>query len=243
MISIFNTILFEPLHNALTFLVSVIPGGDVGVAIIVLTIIVKLILFPLTQKSIESNRKMKMIEPELAKIKEEFKDKKEEQAKKTFELYKKYKINPFAGCLIILIQLPIIIALYYVFLKGIDFSTGNFYSFINPPEVVNMNFLGLIDMQAKSLILAILAAVSQFFQTRLSMPQLAPKTGKEEGFAGSLKRSMDLQMRYFLPVFIGIVAYQVQAAVALYWVISNLFTIGQELILKPWKKQNEQLKS
>ena len=75
------------------------------------------------------------------------------------------------------------------------------------------------------------------------MPQLAPKTGKEEGFAGSLKRSMDLQMRYFLPVFIGIVAYQVQAAVALYWVISNLFTIGQELILKPWKKQNEQLKS
>ena len=84
MISIFNTILFEPLHNALTFLVSVIPGGDVGVAIIVLTIIVKLILFPLTQKSIESNRKMNMIEPELAKIKEEFKDKKKKQTKKNF---------------------------------------------------------------------------------------------------------------------------------------------------------------
>ena len=241
MLSLFNTALFEPLHNALAFLVSIMPGGDIGLAVIILTVIVKLILYPLTQKSIESNRKMKLLEPELKKIKEEYKDKKEEQAKKTFELYKQNKINPFAGCLIILIQLPIIIALYYVFLKGLDFTSG-LYSFITPPTVINPNFLGLIDMGAHSLILAILAGVTQFFQTRLSMPKAEPRGEKDNSFQGSLKRSMDLQMRYFLPLFIGFVAFQVQAAVALYWVTSNTFTIGQELI-GSWKKSKTQLKS
>jgi len=242
MTSLFNAILFKPLHNALAFLISYIPNHDVGLAIVILTIIVKVILYPLTQKSIEANRKMKLLEPELKKIKEEYKDKKEEQAKKTFELYKANKINPFAGCLIILIQLPIIIALYYVFLKGLSFPPESLYSFIKPPQTINLNFLGLIDIGQKSLILAILAAVTQFIQTNLSWPKIKP-TEEDQSFQGSLKRSMDLQTRYFLPLFIGFIAYSVAGAVALYWVVSNLFTIGQELILKPWKKSSIQLKS
>ncbi|HXK35336.1 MAG TPA: YidC/Oxa1 family membrane protein insertase [Candidatus Paceibacterota bacterium] len=243
MISLFNTVLFEPLHNALAFLVAIIPGGDIGLAIIILTIIVKLILYPLTKRSIDSNRKMKLLEPELAKIKEEYKDKKEEQAKKTFELYKQNKINPFAGCLIILIQLPIIIALYYVFLKGLDFSSESLYSFVTAPTIIKTQFLGLVDMGSKSLILAILAGITQYLQTALSMPKTKKEAKKDDSFSGSLKRSMDLQMRYFLPLFIGFVAFQVQAAVALYWVTSNIFTIGQELYARPWKISKEQLKS
>src|SRR3972149_4266498 len=236
MISLFNTVLFEPLHNALAFLVAIIPGGDIGLAIIILTIIVKLILYPLTKRSIDSNRKMKLLEPELAK-------KKEEQAKKTFELYKQNKINPFAGCLIILIQLPIIIALYYVFLKGLDFSSESLYSFVTAPTIIKTQFLGLVDMGSKSLILAILAGITQYLQTALSMPKTKKEAKKDDSFSGSLKRSMDLQMRYFLPLFIGFVAFQVQAAVALYWVTSNIFTIGQELYARPWKISKEQLKS
>ena len=104
---IWNLILYKPLLNILAFFVSIIPGGDVGVAVILLTILVKAILFPLSQRSIESQAKMNLLNPELKKIKES-KLSKEEQAKQTFELYKKYKTNPFSGCLLVFIQIPII---------------------------------------------------------------------------------------------------------------------------------------
>src|SRR3989344_1352353 len=113
--SIWNTLLYEPLLNALAFLVSVVPGGDVGIAVIILTILVKIALFPLSQRSIRSQAAMNLLAPELKKIKDSGASK-EEQARLTFELYKKNKTNPFSGCLLVLIQIPIIFALYYVFL-------------------------------------------------------------------------------------------------------------------------------
>src|SRR3989338_3058363 len=121
--TVWNALLYKPLINALAFLVYIIPGGDVGIAVIVLTILVKLILFPLSQKSIESQAEMNILAPELNKIKASGASK-EEQAKQTFALYKKHKTNPFSGCLLVLIQIPIIFALYYVFLKGIKFDGG-----------------------------------------------------------------------------------------------------------------------
>ena len=107
---VWNLILYQPLLNALAFLVSVLPGGDVGLAVILLTILVKVILFPLARKSIESQAEMNVLAPKLQKIKESGATK-EEQATQTFELYKKYKVNPFSGCLLLLIQIPIIFAL------------------------------------------------------------------------------------------------------------------------------------
>src|SRR3989338_6119440 len=154
--SIWNTVLYQPLLNALAFLVSIVPGGDVGIAVIILTIFVKLILFPLSQKSIESQAEMNILAPELNKIKVSGASK-EEQARLTFELYKKHKVNPFSGCLLVLIQIPIIFALYYVFFKGINFDSGLLYSFIHVPEQVNMAFIGIADISQKNLILAILA--------------------------------------------------------------------------------------
>src|SRR3989344_8400982 len=151
--NIWNTVLYEPLLNALAFLVSIIPGGDVGIAVIALTILVKILLFPLSQKSIESQAEMNLLAPELNKIKAAG-GSKEEQAKQTFELYKKHKVNPFSGCLLVLIQIPIIIALYYVFFKGIDLQNGVLYSFIPRPEHLNTLFLGAIDISGKSLFLA-----------------------------------------------------------------------------------------
>ena len=118
--NIWNTVLYEPLLNALAFLVSIVPGGNVGLAVIALTILVKVLLFPLSQKSIESQAKMTILTPEIDKIKKSGASK-EEQAKQTFDLYKKHKTNPFSGCLLVLIQIPIIFALYYVFYKGIKF--------------------------------------------------------------------------------------------------------------------------
>ncbi len=235
---IWNTVLYVPFLNALAFLVSIIPGGDVGIAVIVLTVFVKIILFPLSQKSIESQSQMNLLAPELKKIKESGLSK-EEQAKQTFELYKKHKTNPFSGCLLVLIQIPIIFALYYVFFKGINLDSSLLYSFIPTPPQINMQFLGLLDISAKSLILAVLAGVSQYFQAA-SMPK-PPVSDKKsnsgpESFQESFGKSMHTQMKYVFPFVVAFIAYSVSGAVALYWITSNIFAIGQQMYVNKKKK-------
>ncbi|OGI68743.1 hypothetical protein A3A05_00210 [Candidatus Nomurabacteria bacterium RIFCSPLOWO2_01_FULL_41_12] len=232
--NIWNALLYQPLLNALAFLVSITPGGDVGVAVIILTILVKIFLFPLSQKSIESQAAMSLLAPELNKIKASGVSK-EEQARLTFELYKKHKTNPFSGCLLVLLQIPIIFALYYVFFKGINFQSELLYSFIDVPEKINMLFLGIIDISEKSLVLAILAGISQYFQARL-MPQPAISTTPSSGsFAESFGKSMNMQMKYVFPIFIFVILYtdflgvSLSGAVALYWITNNIFSIGQQI--------------
>ena len=236
--NIWNTVLYEPLLNALTFLVSIVPGGDIGIAVILLTILVKVVLFPLSQRSIESQAKMAKLAPELKKIKDSGASK-EEQAKLTFELYKKNKTNPFSGCLLILIQIPIIFALYYVFQKGLSFELNHLYSFIHAPEFVNMNFLGLLDLGSKSIVLAVLAGVSQYFQARF-MPKPA-EVAKEANtnFQESFTKSMHVQMKYVFPFVVAFIAYSVSGAVALYWVTSNIFAVGQQMYFNSKKQKNE----
>lgn len=224
--NLWNTFLYEPLLNALAFLVSVVPGSDIGIAVILLTLLVKVILFPLSQRSIENQAKMNKLAPELKKIKDSGASK-EEQAKMTFELYKVHKTNPFSGCLLILIQIPIIFALYYVFQKGLSFDSGYLYSFIHAPEAVNMNFLGLLDLGSKSIILAVLAGISQYLQASF-MPKPAPSTGNG-GFQESFAKSMHMQMKYVFPFLVAFIAYSVSGAIALYWVTSNLFAVGQQI--------------
>ncbi len=226
---IWNLILYHPLINALAFLVSVIPGGDVGIAVILLTIIVKLVLFPLSQKSIESQAEMNILAPELNKIKAGGASK-EEQARLTFELYKKHNTNPFSGCLLLLIQLPIIFALYYVFYKGINFESG-LYSFIHAPAHINMIFLGIVDISKKSFVLAILAGISQYLQARY-MPQPAPSAGGTASLQDSFAKSMNMQMKYIFPFLIVLIAYRISGAVALYWITSNLFMVAQQIYVK-----------
>jgi len=229
----FNTFLYEPLYNTLIFLVGILPGHSVGLAVIVLTIIVKLLLLPLTHKSVKSQAMMKKIEPEAQRIREKHKNNKQEQAQKIMDLYKENGINPFSSCLLMFIQLPIIIALYWVFYKGLN--GGVLYSFVQYPESVNMIFLGIFDLAGKSIIFAFLAGLTQFFQMKLSMPDL-PKTktlsSKEASFKDELARNMSVQMRYMMPVMIFFIAWGVSAVVALYWVVSNTFSIVQELIVK-----------
>jgi YidC/Oxa1 family membrane protein insertase len=226
--SIWNAVLYQPLVNALAFLVSVIPGGDVGVAVILLTILVKIVLFPLSQRSIESQAQMNILTPELNKIKESGASK-EEQARLTFELYKQHKTNPFSGCLLVLIQIPIIFALYYVFLKGINFQNGVLYSFVHIPAHMNMIFLGIIDISKKSLVLAILAGISQFLQAHFMPKPVASGNGS---FQESFGRSMNMQMKYVFPFIVALISYTLSGTVALYWTTSNLFMVGQQIYVK-----------
>jgi YidC/Oxa1 family membrane protein insertase len=232
--SIWNTVLYGPLLNALAFLVSIVPGGDVGIAVIILTLFVKTVLFPLSQRSIESQIKMNLLAPELKKIKDSG-GSKEEQAKKTFELYKHHKTNPFSGCLLVLIQIPIIFALYYVFLKGINLESG-LYPFIHAPAHINMIFLGILDIgQKKILILAIIAGISQYFQASL-MPKPAVSDKASGSFQENMTNSMQTQMKYVFPFIIAFIAYNVSGAVALYWVTSNIFAIGQQMYANKKKR-------
>jgi YidC/Oxa1 family membrane protein insertase len=229
--NLWNFILYRPLVNILAFLVSITPGGDVGIAVIVLTLLVKLALLPLSQRSIESQAKMNKLAPELKKLKTSGLSK-EEQAKKTFEIYKENKTNPFSGCLLIFIQIPIIFALYYSFLKGMNFDNGILYSFIHIPEHISNNFLGLLDISKKSLILAILAGISQYFQA-LYMPKPAPTiSGSKASFQESFSKSMQMQMKYIFPFIVAFIAYNVSGAIALYWVTSNAVSIGQQIYLR-----------
>lgn len=231
--NIWNAVLYQPLLNALAFLVSIIPGGDVGVAVVVLTIIVKLILLPLSQKSIESQAEMNILTPELNKIKASGASK-EEQAKLTFDLYKKHKVNPFSGCLLVLIQLPVIFALYYVFSKGIRFDNGLLYPFVHFPAKENMMFLGLINVGGKSLVLAILAGVSQYLQANfMPKPSISPTAnGTAPSLSESFTKSMSMQMKYVFPFIVAFIAYSISGAVALYWITSNLFMVLQQLYVK-----------
>src|SRR5574343_347821 len=145
---IFSTLFYQPLYNALVYLVSVIPGGNVGVAIILLTLGVRTVLLPLSHKSVVSQAKMRSIAPHIEKLKEKHKDNKQEQAMKMMELYKENGINPFSGCLLLLVQLPILFALYFVFFKVLpNLNTDIFYSFLNKPGIMGMTFLGIVLTQ------------------------------------------------------------------------------------------------
>jgi YidC/Oxa1 family membrane protein insertase len=225
--NVWNFILYRPLVNILAFFVAVIPGGDVGIAVIILTLLVKAILFPLSQRSIENQAKMKLLEPEINRIKKSNASK-EEQAKQTMELYKKHKTNPFSGCLLVLIQIPIIFALYYVFYKGIKFDSGILYPFIHVPANMNMNFIGLVNIGQRNLVLAILAGISQFFQAYF-MPKPDLSSGKAASFQNSFSKSMNMQMKYVFPLLVTLIAYRISGAIALYWITSNIFTIGQQI--------------
>ena len=235
--NIWNTVLYQPLLNSLAFLVSIIPGGDVGIAVIVLTILVKLLLFPFSQKSIKNQVAMTILAPELDRIKKSGVSK-EEQAKLTFELYKKHKTNPFSGCLLVLIQIPIIFALYYVFFKGIKFDSGLLYSFVHVPEHINMIFLGIINLSGRSLSLAILAGFSQYLQAHF-MPKLALSSNTNNSassFSESFSKSMQMQMKYIFPFLVVWIAYSISGAIALYWITSNLFAVGQQIYVKKTEK-------
>lgn len=227
----YNIIFFKPLLNGLVLLVDFLPFHDIGIAIVILTLAVKFMLFPLAHKSTILQVRMRQIEPDIRGIKEKFKNNSGERAKKTMELYKKHGINPLSGFITLLIQIPIIFALYKVFLSGANFDVANLYSSISSPESINTTFLGFIDMTKRSYFLAFLAAISQFFQMKLAMPP-AQKSNQTDSFKDNFARSMNIQMRYIMPFFIFFIGLKFSSAIALYWTTMNIFAIVHEAIVR-----------
>lgn len=233
MYNIYFEFIYRPLYNGLIFLGDIFPFFDAGVLIIIFTIIVKLILFPLSKKAVRTQAMMKLAEPELRAVKEKYKNDRQMQALETMKIYKEKQINPFSSIFLILIQLPIIFALYKIFYST-EFSSVNadlLYSFVFAPENISSTFLGIIDVTQKSLVLALLAAVSQYFQIKLSIPATIKKV-ENPTFQDDFARNMHVQMKYVFPVMIFFISYSVAAALAIYWTTSNLFMIGQELYIR-----------
>lgn len=241
MISFLKTVIYEPLYNIFILITGIHPFIDAGIAVITLTIIVRLVIFPLSKKSIITQKRIQAHQEELKEIKERYKDDKQKQAEKMLDFYKEKKINPFSTILLLLVQMPVIISLYLIFLHANlpELRPDLLYSFTPKPENISMIFLGLFDISGKSLTLALFAGITSFFQLRLSLPK--PKERKkDQSFKDELARNMNIQMRYVFPFIITSIAYALSAVVALYLLTTNLFTILQELTLKKEKDRLDQ---
>lgn len=228
---LYHTLFFDPLYNALVVSFQIMPWVDVGIVVIMLTVLVRLILFPLSRKAVVTQVRMTEIAPELEKIKEKYKDKPEEQARQTLELYKEKGVNPFSGILVIIIQLPIILALYQIFIHFPGNIDPNLlYSFVSIPENINTKFLGLIDISGKSAVLALFAALSTFLQLHISSK--GQKAPKGDSFSDNLTRSMQSQMKYFFPVIAFFISYKISGVIAVYWLATNLFSVAQDIYVR-----------
>jgi YidC/Oxa1 family membrane protein insertase len=230
--SIFTAIIYNPLYNGLVYLVGIIPTHDVGIAVILLTIVVRIIVYPLSRRAVQAQLDMKKIAPEVSQLRNKYKNDKQGESKAIFALYKERNIHPFASFLLVLVQFPVLIGLYWVFSRGglPIVVASKLYSFVHVPSAINMEFLGIQNMAGHSIVLAFLAAVTQFIYTRLSMGPRGVKTATEASFSDDMAKSMDVQARYVLPAVIGVIAYTVVAAAPLYWVTSNSFMILQEYL-------------
>ncbi len=238
---IYHTFIFYPLYNAFVLLIDALPFLDAGMIVVIFTIIIRLVLFPLAKKSVRTQALMRELNPEIEGIKEKYKDDKQKQSLETFALYKKYKLNPFASILLLIIQLPILIALYRIFLFA-GFShidSAILYPFVPVPHgVAGSLFLGIFDVTKDSYVLAFIAAVSQYFQAKLMLPPPPPKKDGPQSMGDSFARNMSLQMKYVMPIVIFFIAYSTTGVVAIYWTVSNIFMIGQEFFVRRQIKKN-----
>lgn len=228
--NIFYSVFYQPFLNLLLLLYQILPGDDFGLAIILLTVLVKVILFPLELKSLKSQQKISEIQGRLKELQEKFKDNKERLNKEILGLYKQAGVNPLFNLVLFSIQIPILIALYQIFFKGFLSPENDLYGFIRPPEKISPFFLfGAIDLSQTNWLLAVIASGLQFLQGRIGLgkPQ---KTGRD---ADQIQRMFKNQMLYFLPFFTLLILLKVPSALALYLIVSStLSLVQQQLCLK-----------
>ncbi len=223
--SFFYHLFYQPLVNIFVVAVYFIPGNDLGFAIVGMTILVRALLAPFTHKILFTQQKVRELEPHIAKIKEDLKDKKEEQARKIMELYRQHGINPFSGFLMLFIQIPLLLALYWIFSEDFAKIQSDLYSFVLFPVGVNTMFLGILDLTKRSVILAFAAGFTQYIQGWLAVPPQQKEITPPEP---SMATMMQTQMRYVFPVMIVIIGLQFSAALSLYWTVMNIFAIIHE---------------
>lgn len=228
MVHLWNLIFAQPVFNLLIFLYNVVPGHDIGLAIILLTVLVKAVLWPLSGQALRSQKALADLQPKMDALKKEYGDKQEELAKAMMALYSKEKVSPFSSCLPLLIQLPVFIALYHALnqaLKSTGFDT--LYPFVHNPGTITPTLFGLVDIAKRSIPLAIAAAAAQFVQAKMMITRQQPKKtpgAKDE----EMLAVMNKQMLYMMPAMTLFIGWKLPGGLALYWLMQNLLTIGQQ---------------
>lgn len=229
----FHTFFYEPLYNLIVVVLTIIPLHDIGAAIVIVTFLVKLLLLPLNLSALRSQYIMKRLEPEMNKIKELQKTKPQEASKKMVELYKNEKVNPFASIFAILIQIPVFIALYFVFSKGLHTDQESLYSFVTFPDILHTEAFGLFDVTQKNIFVAVLAGFSSYILARRqTATMVVKKEPHEESFQDHFMKSMKIQLLYVLPIIITFSGSVLPSALALYWFVSNIINYAQDVYMK-----------
>lgn len=229
MISLFNAIFYQPLLNLLVFLYDILPGKDIGLVIILVTLIIKLILHPFSVKSLRSQKALQQIQPKIDALKEQYKDQKDKMAQEMMRLYQEEKVSPFSSCLPLLIQFPFLIAVYQVFRVGL--SNGNLegllYSFVANPGHINTIAFGFLDLSKPQIVLAVLAGLAQFIQAKMLMqkrPAIKSDASKDEG----MMAIMNKQMTYFMPLMTVVIGVSLPGGLVVYWLVVTVYTIIQQ---------------
>jgi YidC/Oxa1 family membrane protein insertase len=224
-LTIYTELLWRPLFNGLIWFYTVLPVQDIGLAIIALTVVIRLLLAPLLSKGQRAQADLARIQPELNRIRDQHKNNREAQARAQMELFTKHKVNPLSGCITLLIQLPILIALFNIFRSGFDVSELTYlYPFITNPGMIDPVSFGVLNLANGNVYLGVAAAVTQYFQTKLMIPP--PVAGaKKNDFASMFQK----QMVYLFPIFILLWSRSLPSALILHWTISNIIGIVQTI--------------
>ncbi len=238
LVTLYTTVFYQPILNLLIFLYNILPGQDIGLAIIVLTVIVKLILLLPSAQSIRSQKALQAIQPEIDALKQKYGKDKEGMARELMGVYKRNKVNPLSSCLPVLIQLPFLIAVYQAFRAGLA-STQELgallYPFVTQPLVIHTTFLWFLDLAKPSIVLAICAGIAQFFQAKMLMTRRAPikvPGAKDEDMTAMINK----QMLYMMPVMTVIIGIKLPGGLSLYWLITTLLTVVQQVYIFKQKK-------
>lgn len=223
-ITLYNLFLFQPIFNTLIWLSQTVPGKDFGVAVILLTLIIRFASYPLGARAIRAQKKFAELQPKMKEIQEKFKGKGEEQRKAMAALFREAQVNPFASFAPFLIQIPIFIVLYHTFSNGVGSDQlSMLYPFVSAPEHIDTSFFGLVDLNERFFPLALGAGILQF----LRLKQVEVKGKKEKGKKRDFASTMQKQMVYILPVFIVWIASTLPSAFGLYITTTTVFDMWQ----------------
>ncbi len=224
---LYQQIFSRPILNVLVYFYQTIAFHDLGLSIVLVTLLIRLVLYPLFHKGAKQQMIMQRLQPKVKKIQEEHKADKQKQSQALMDLYKEHGVNPFSSVFLLLIQLPILIALYRIILSGLGASElSGLYSFVQNPGTINFTLFGLINLAHRSLLLVVLAGIAQYFQARLAIWR------NPAGTAGlSPAEKIARQMAFIGPVVTIVIFYNLPAAVGLYWLVTSLFSVAQQAIV------------
>ena len=237
MTNIFTTLFYQPILNLLVFLYNSVSFQDLGLAIIILTLIIKGVFWPLSRSSIKSQKALQDLQPKIEDLKKRHGDDKVGLSKATMDLYKENKVNPFSSCLPLLIQLPFLFAVFRVFTNGLDNHLDLIYPFVSRPESINAISFGFLDLSVPSVYLAVLAGLAQFWQAKMmstAKPPIKTPGAKDESMAAIMNK----QMLYFMPAITVFIGLSLPGGLTLYWFFFTLLTVIQQIITFKKKPDN-----